>query len=864
MKIKILTAGLTCLLLASCTTIGPKNMYTTDFSTGDVVVPVRYVGGVDTLNKKVNGNLFITNSSTKFISGMGTVHFSFPTGSISGIYVGNEVQLHFGKTLARWLFIGPFALFIKDKSEVLAIEFTEKENNSVFNPIFQIKVDTGARLRNLIQVKQRFAAIKMHWETAISADTVSAYEAYLKQHADSENADEARSRLTKLNVERDWKNAQASDSIPAYEEFLKQHADSENADEARSRLKTMNKELLEWEQAQRNDTVQGYSRFIAQNPRGRYVENAKAKISEHEAGKAKGALAGPIKKEVVTAKAQPLARDVRTTKFKSSMPTPRMAVGSASVKDRIYVFGGVTNQGRSTSLVEEYDPLTDKWAQKASMPTSRATASAVALGKTVYVVGGRNENGIATAVEVYDTENNSWKKAKPLPVAKWNHMITAFGGKIYLIGGITGVGNNRKCIGALDIYDPTTDSWTAGRPLPEPKQGSSVAEVNGKIYIMGGRTGAGDSGQATSSVAVYDPLKNAWSSAKSMQAARTGAPSVVVDDKIYVVGGAAGDKATTSITVYDPAADKWTTGFSLQEPRSGHSAASIGNNIYIIGGATASSLSAITGTVEELILTEVTSTSSSIEKTAGAAGQVKGKFVDGNSGKPMEMIPGLFFEYQGTETEADKAEIHKRLQKVETETDKSGAFLLKNVPSGKYALFTKKHGVLTTFTSAPGQSVDLGTIEVKEKEAQGIGSPGEAPPAVVILQDHPTANHIAKVIPYGREKLLTLSEPKVEGNIIKVSYKWEKENAEELNLKGIAYIRGANLVPGASVILHLHKGWNYDFSKNEMWLTISHDLHGTARIAIFFGIEADMDPQDINRVVTYKAVSNVVFVDFVF
>ncbi len=97
-----------------------------------------------------------------------------------------------------------------------------------------------------------------------------------------------------------------------------------------------------------------------------------------------------------------------------------------------------------------------------------------------------------------------------------------------------------------------------------------------------------------------------------------------------------------------------------------------------------------------------------------------------------------------------------------------------------------------------------------------------------------------------------------------MSYKWEKEGAEDRDFKGIAYIRGASLVPGASVSLYLHKGWNFSILKNEITLSINHDLRGTARIAIFFVNEKDMSPKKIKGVMTYQAVSNVFFVDFKF
>lgn len=200
MKIKILAGCLICFFLISCAS-GPKQMYQAEFSTGNLVVPAKYVGGLTTLDKKTDGTLYISNSSTKFTSIKG-VHFNLPTITISGVYVGKEVKLKFGNTLARWLLIGPFALFIKDKSEAMAIEFTDREQNSVVSPIFQIKVGSGAALKQNILAKQKIAAgIKIDWDTAQTANTFSAYEEFRKRYPGSEYAEEARLRRNALAKE---------------------------------------------------------------------------------------------------------------------------------------------------------------------------------------------------------------------------------------------------------------------------------------------------------------------------------------------------------------------------------------------------------------------------------------------------------------------------------------------------------------------------------------------------------------------------------------------------------------------------------------------------------------------------------------
>jgi len=292
------------------------------------------------------------------------------------------------------------------------------------------------------------------------------------------------------------------------------------------------------------------------------------------------------------------------TEKKSPLSTPRMAVTSVATDGEIYVIGGITKQGKFSSLIEKYNPSTDKWSKETSMPTPRAMAVAVAIGKKIYVLGGRNRSGITNKLEIYDTESKSWKKGKPLPISRWYHMATAYNQKIYVIGGISGTGGRRKALTKVGIYDSVKDTWSEAKPLPTAKQGGTAATVKGKIYAIGGRTGAGDAGYATKSVDIYDPLKNSWTSGKAMPEARTGIQSTVIDNKIYVVGGAARGKATNSIDVYDLSTETWSRVTSMKYARTGHCVCSIGKKIFIIGGTIKMSLDGITGAVETLTIEE--------------------------------------------------------------------------------------------------------------------------------------------------------------------------------------------------------------------------------------------------------------------
>jgi hypothetical protein len=72
----------------------------------------------------------------------------------------------------------------------------------------------------------------------------------------------ARCGITKKH----WETALSTDTISAYEEFLRKHPKSEFENQAQSRL-----------------AIQAYKQFIAENPRSPYVEKDKAIIVEYEA-----------------------------------------------------------------------------------------------------------------------------------------------------------------------------------------------------------------------------------------------------------------------------------------------------------------------------------------------------------------------------------------------------------------------------------------------------------------------------------------------------------------------------------------------------------------------------------------------------
>jgi hypothetical protein len=83
-----------------------------------------------------------------------------------------------------------------------------------------------------------------------------------------------------------------------------------------------------------------------------------------------------------------------------------------------------------------------------------------------------------------------------MPTARSGGGGAVIDGKVYVAGGRFGAGFNSETTAVLEIYDPATNRWTASAPMPTPTHGLTGAPfVNGRIHLPGGAvTQGGHSG----------------------------------------------------------------------------------------------------------------------------------------------------------------------------------------------------------------------------------------------------------------------------------------------------------------------------------------------------------------------------------
>jgi N-acetylneuraminic acid mutarotase len=171
---------------------------------------------------------------------------------------------------------------------------------------------------------------------------------------------------------------------------------------------------------------------------------------------------------------------------KTSLPSPRQWPGMTALNGKIYAMGGVDPNGTMTNNLYAYDPALDKWTELAPMPTSRQSIQAVVSYGNIYAIGGYVPGGGLTAVEEYDPVTNSWTSKTSLPIGIWDSNSTAeYNGNIYVVGGCTG---SPSCIMTDRVFEYTvsTDSWKEIESLPFARTGAAVGVINGTLYSFGG------------------------------------------------------------------------------------------------------------------------------------------------------------------------------------------------------------------------------------------------------------------------------------------------------------------------------------------------------------------------------------------
>lgn len=224
-------------------------------------------------------------------------------------------------------------------------------------------------------------------------------------------------------------------------------------------------------------------------------------------------------------------------------PSPRMGHTVTVVGNNIYAVGGRGGPSEILDDVWVLQSTENRWSRldcsgDIFRPRHRHAAAAAAL--KIYVFGGLSNEGLYSCMNIFDTEKMQWNviaAAGEWPCARHSHSLVSYGSKLFMFGGHDG----QRALSDFYSFDATTLRWnkesTSGR-TPSPRFSHCMFIYKHYLGILGGCPIR----ENNQEVALLNLKHRVWfhvSFPSLGQCLCVRSSSVVTDDDLVVIGGGA-------------------------------------------------------------------------------------------------------------------------------------------------------------------------------------------------------------------------------------------------------------------------------------------------------------------------------------
>ena len=181
--------------------------------------------------------------------------------------------------------------------------------------------------------------------------------------------------------------------------------------------------------------------------------------------------------------------NLKHLKFLPLMEKERKDFKAVCLKGEVYAFGGrnkLSNSPESfVTVVEKYSPSTNKWSKVADMFDNRKRFCACAFMDKIFIVGGCFYDGdfaITNSCLEFNTKDESWKVVSKMNVGREYAACAVFQGKIVVSGGSD---INRHDLKSVESYDAFADEWSRMPNMIESKYNHCSVVVKDKLFVIG-------------------------------------------------------------------------------------------------------------------------------------------------------------------------------------------------------------------------------------------------------------------------------------------------------------------------------------------------------------------------------------------
>lgn len=181
-----------------------------------------------------------------------------------------------------------------------------------------------------------------------------------------------------------------------------------------------------------------------------------------------------------------------------------------------------------------------------------------------------------------------------IPEARGEVAGALWAAKIAVAGGFPGINQSSD---RLDLFDLSSGTWSLGPTLPHHYDHSSLAEVNGRLYLVGGYTESFSN--PTNEVWSLGRGDTTWTDEPDLATRRGALATASAGGKLVALGGVDENRTVLASTeIFTPGVG-WTMGPDLSIPREHVGAAATGETVYAIAGR---NVDGATAAVESLVV----------------------------------------------------------------------------------------------------------------------------------------------------------------------------------------------------------------------------------------------------------------------
>ena len=192
----------------------------------------------------------------------------------------------------------------------------------------------------------------------------------------------------------------------------------------------------------------------------------------------------------------------------------------------------------------------------------------------------------------YELSDGMSRKLATYPEKVEGATVLEYGDTVCLIGGYDPIKKQvRRTVHcwnplAMEIdlngSNKTSSGWVALPPMIAGRYRPGAVVMDGKMFVVGGYDPT--THEFLSSMEVFDDVTQKWYTGANLSGSRAALKLVALDGKLYAIGGWKGHKYMNSVEEYNLILNRWQPKASLKTPRARFGAVTKDGNIFVVGG----------------------------------------------------------------------------------------------------------------------------------------------------------------------------------------------------------------------------------------------------------------------------------------